>query len=213
MEQIRVLVTGGCGFLGTAIVSALLDTKRYSVTAVDVNPPSLGSTTFTTSVRYVRCDVLDPESLHKVFDEAKPAIVIHTVAISPQGQKRYSMKGKEALFKVNVEGTRNVLDASKDCGAKGLVYTSSTTVVLDELDADFKNVDETWPVGRASTSYGQSKVCRLSVLFQTFPSISYLIFFNTRRILVVICLLPLLGSTVLYFVGTSSIRFLLSRFP
>lgn len=68
------------------------------------------------------------------------------------------MKGQEAVFQVNVEGTRNVVDAAKECGARGLVYTSSVTVVFDELSGDFRNVDERWPTGRAGTSYGISKV-------------------------------------------------------
>ncbi|KAF2832190.1 C-3 sterol dehydrogenase/C-4 decarboxylase-like protein [Ophiobolus disseminans] len=157
MEQVNVLVTGGCGFLGTAIVSALLMTKRFSITAIDINPPSLGSSTFPTEVRYVRANVLDVEGLQKVFDEAKPAMVVHTVGVYPLGAARYSMKGKDVVFKVNVEGTRNVLQAAKECGATGLVYTSSVTVVLDKLDQDFKNVDETWPKGNVDTSYGLSK--------------------------------------------------------
>ncbi|KAF2033842.1 C-3 sterol dehydrogenase/C-4 decarboxylase-like protein [Setomelanomma holmii] len=157
MEQVPILVTGGCGFLGTRIISALLDTKRYTITAIDINPPSLGSAAFPTTVRYVRGNILDLEALQKVFDEAKPSIVIHTVGVYPLGPARYSMKGKDGVFKVNVEGTRNVLDASKACGAKGLVYTSSVTVVFDELSGDFKNVDERWPTGRANTAYGQSK--------------------------------------------------------
>jgi sterol-4alpha-carboxylate 3-dehydrogenase (decarboxylating) len=158
MEQTNVLVTGGCGFLGTAIVSALLTTKRFSITAMDINPPSLGSSTFPTQVRYVRADVLDRDALQKVFNEAKPAIVVHTVGVYPLGAARYSTKGKDAVFKVNVEGTRNVIDAAKACGAKGLVYTSSVTVVLDRLTQDFKNIDESWPAGDVDTSYGQSKV-------------------------------------------------------
>ncbi|KAF2845100.1 C-3 sterol dehydrogenase/C-4 decarboxylase-like protein [Plenodomus tracheiphilus IPT5] len=157
MEQIPVLVTGGCGFLGTSIVSQLLKAKRFAITAIDINPPSLGSTAFTASVRYVRANVLDTEALQKVFDEARPAIVVHTVGVNPLGNARYSMKGKEAVFKVNIEGTRNVVRAAKECGAKGLVYTSSVTVIFDELEADFKNVDEEWPTGRARTSYGISK--------------------------------------------------------
>lgn len=157
-ERTRVLVTGGCGFLGSEIVSALLATNRYDITAVDINPPALGTTTFTQDVRYVRANVLDRDALQKTFDEAKPAMVVHTVGVYRLGTARYSMKNKEGEFTVNVEGTRNVLDASRECSAKGLVYTSSVTVVLDELGKDFKNVDETWPTGYAKTSYGQSKV-------------------------------------------------------
>lgn len=170
MEQIRVLVTGGCGFLGTSIVARLLETKRFAITVIDINPPSLGSTTFTADVRYVRANILDTEALQKVFQEARPEIVVHTVGAYPLGMKRYEMKGKEAVFKVNVEGTRNVLAATKDCGAKGLVYTSSVTVVFDELDKDFTNVDERWPTGKAMTSYGISKVCHMSLsLTSPFP--------------------------------------------
>lgn len=157
-DRTRVLVTGGCGFLGTEIVSALLATKRFDITAIDINPPALGTSTFTQDVRYVRANVLDRDTLLKVFDEAKPAMVVHTVSVYRLGAARYSMKNKEGEFTINVEGTRNVVEASKECRAKGLVYTSSVTVVLDELGKDFKNVDEEWPTGRAKTSYGQSKV-------------------------------------------------------
>lgn len=157
MEQIPVLVTGGCGFLGTAIVAALVETRRFAVTAIDISPPALGTCSFAKDVRYVRCNILDLDALLKVFIEARPAIVVHTVGVFPLGVRRYTMQGSDAVFRVNVDGTRNVLHAAKECGAKGLVYTSSVTVVLDELDKDFKNVDETWPTGRASTSYGLSK--------------------------------------------------------
>ncbi|KAH9878338.1 hypothetical protein IAQ61_001609 [Plenodomus lingam] len=163
MESIPVLVTGGCGFLGTSIVSQLLGTKRFAITVIDINPPSLGSATFTASVRYVRANILDKEALQKVFNEARPSIVVHTAGLCPVGSARYSMKGKETVFKVNVEGTRNVVSAAKECGAKGLVYTSSSTVVFDELEADFRNVDEGWPTGRAKTSYGISKVIQLLI--------------------------------------------------
>ncbi|KAF2134120.1 C-3 sterol dehydrogenase/C-4 decarboxylase-like protein [Dothidotthia symphoricarpi CBS 119687] len=157
MEQTNILVTGGCGFLGTAIVSALLATKRFSVTVLDINPPSLGTSTFPQLVRYVRCNILDAASLKKVVEEARPAIVVHTVGVYPLGAKRYSQRGRDVVFKVNVEGTRNVVAASRECGAKGLVFTSSVTVVLDEFGRDWRNVDERWGTGEAETTYGESK--------------------------------------------------------
>ncbi|KAH7131958.1 C-3 sterol dehydrogenase/C-4 decarboxylase-like protein [Dendryphion nanum] len=151
-----ILVTGGTGFLGSAIVSALLSSNKYSVTVIDIAPPSLGTASFS-SVRYVRADVLSPSNLHKVFQEAKPAIVVHTVGLVPLGEKRYGSKGKEVVWAVNVEGTRNVIEASKACGARGLVFTSSVTVLIDELGVDFRNVNEKFPTGRAQLVYGQTK--------------------------------------------------------
>jgi sterol-4alpha-carboxylate 3-dehydrogenase (decarboxylating) len=53
MAPIKVLVTGGTGFLGSEIVKALIETRLFSITAIDINPPALGTSTFA-DVRYVR---------------------------------------------------------------------------------------------------------------------------------------------------------------
>ncbi|KAF2644272.1 C-3 sterol dehydrogenase/C-4 decarboxylase-like protein [Massarina eburnea CBS 473.64] len=161
MAPIKVLVTGGTGFVGTAIIKAFLslpNPSQYAITALDINPPSPGTQSFS-QVRYVRGNVLQREDLKKVFEEARPHVVVHTVGVYHTGPERYSLKGKgwETVFEVNVEGTRNVVDMSKEAGVRALVYTSSVTVLLDELDEDFRNADETWPTGRATTSYGRSK--------------------------------------------------------
>lgn len=159
MAPIKVLITGGTGFLGSEIVKALVETRLFSVTAIDINPPSLGTSTFA-DVRYVRANILQREELEKVFSEARPDVVIHTVGVYPLGAARYSRKGEEVVFQINVEGTRNVVRASKACGARALCYTSSVTVVLDELEEEFRNVDERWTTGKATTSYGISKASR-----------------------------------------------------
>ncbi len=115
-------------------------------------------------MRYVRANILDREALSKVFLEARPAVVVHTVGVYRVGKARYEMEGKEGEWRVNVEGTRNVVDVCREFGVRGLVYTSSVTVVLDELGRDFRNVDERWPTGRARTSYGLSKVGEENVI-------------------------------------------------
>ncbi|KAF2015924.1 C-3 sterol dehydrogenase/C-4 decarboxylase-like protein [Aaosphaeria arxii CBS 175.79] len=156
MSLTKVLVTGGTGFLGSEIVKALLEEKTFEVTVVDINPPSLGTGSFST-VRYVRANIMSPSDLHEVFQEAKPAFVIHTVGVYPLGPKRYKREGSDPVFAINVEGTRNIVEASKECGARGLVFTSSVTVLFDEMGMDFRNADETWPTGRLQTAYGESK--------------------------------------------------------
>ncbi|KAF2710465.1 C-3 sterol dehydrogenase/C-4 decarboxylase-like protein [Pleomassaria siparia CBS 279.74] len=156
MAPTRILVTGGCGFLGSEIVRSLISTNDYDITAVDINPPSLGTSSFA-QVRYVRANVLDPEELQKVFNQAKPVVVVHTVGVYHVGAARYGEKGQETVFEINVTGTRNVIEAATSCEAKALVFTSSVTVLLDQMWEDFLNADETWPTGRATTAYGQSK--------------------------------------------------------
>lgn len=216
MEQTRVLVTGGCGFLGTAVVSALLATTRFDITAIDINPPSLGGSSFTDSVRYVRCNILDASALAKVFAEARPAIVVHTVGVYPLGARRYSMVGKEAVFQVNVEGTRNVLEAARGCGARGLVYTSSVTVVMDELERDWRNVGEEWPTGGAETSYGMSKVSGISfVIFLalfSLPLLLSLLVYDEIRLYISVVTMLFLSLQTLYTFNLLYIYFPISNF-
>ncbi|EUC40514.1 hypothetical protein COCMIDRAFT_9629 [Bipolaris oryzae ATCC 44560] len=175
MDPPHILITGGSGFLGTAIISVLLSTKKYTITALDISLPPLGTQTFSSNprVRYTRCDILDAPSLSKVFAETRPTAVIHTAGIFYVGTRRYSMKDRDAVFKVNVEGTRNVLEASKEHGIKAFVHTSSITVLCDDLSRDFRNVDETWPLGKTDTCYGQSKALAESlVLSSNSPSLA-----------------------------------------
>lgn len=64
-------------------------------------------------------------------------------------------------YKVNVEGTKCVIEACEKTGVKALVYTSSASVVSDN-ESDLINVDERWPVvpPKFQTEYyAQTKVC------------------------------------------------------
>jgi sterol-4alpha-carboxylate 3-dehydrogenase (decarboxylating) len=150
----NVLIIGGCGFLGHHIVDLILESYTASISVLDLfttrnrRPDSDG-------VGYYDGDITSLESILPVFEKTKPAVVIHTA--SPT-----AVDGAHALFKkVNVDGTRVVIEACQKTGVKALVYTSSASVVSDAV-SDLINADERWPVIAASASteyYSVTKVC------------------------------------------------------
>ena len=141
-----VLVTGGCGFLGHHIVSQLLESKsnnnarRVSVLDLRTDRNRLPS------VSYYDGDITSEAIVGRILEEVKPDVIIHTASPVPFDDSNNS----DALYrKVNIDGTRNLLDlAAKSGCVKAFVYTSSASVVHDTL-SDLINADERWPVLRA----------------------------------------------------------------
>jgi len=151
------MVIGGCGFLGHHVVNLLLRDYVASVSVLDLRcvknrrPDSDG-------VKYFEGDITDTSRLVTVFEEVRPDVVIHTASPAPQGSDSIA----HSLFKkVNVDGTRSVVEASKKTHVKALVFTSSASVISDNK-SDLVNADESWPVIRGkdqSEYYSETKVC------------------------------------------------------
>lgn len=136
----RVLVIGGNGFLGHHIVDQALESwNASSVSSLDLrcdknrNPDAA----------YYECDITDSERLLSLFEDIKPEVVIHTASPVANDTK----VAKEIFKKVNVDGTRCVVEACQKTGVKALVYTSSASVICDNKK-DLFNADERWPVLR-----------------------------------------------------------------
>ena len=110
------LVTGGAGHLGNVLVRELVD--RGEVVRVLILPGEDTQSLFSLPVEIVEGNVLDSVSLIKAMDGVD--VVFHMaglVSITPEG---------EALMRaVNVQGTKNVIDAVKATGVEMLIYTSS----------------------------------------------------------------------------------------
>jgi 2-alkyl-3-oxoalkanoate reductase len=127
-----VLVTGGSGFLGRRIVDRLLSQGR-SVTVVGRTPaPDLEKR----GVRFIRASLEDAASLRPAFQGMDS--VFH-VAAKVGAWGRYS-----DFFRINVLGTRAVIEGCRANGVRRLIHTSTPSVVYNGLD--LSGADESLPL-------------------------------------------------------------------
>lgn len=162
MEIKSALVTGGSGFVGTAIVQALRGKHPCcEITVVDLQD-NIDRSTTEAKVTFVHADVTSPQSILQAVINSRPQVVIHTAGIVPPLDERYARRMEEEVFRVNLEGTRNALSAAETAGCVAFVYTSSCTAVTDDTSMEYPNIDERWPVASRSSIYGESKVTQNS---------------------------------------------------
>jgi sterol-4alpha-carboxylate 3-dehydrogenase (decarboxylating) len=147
----NVTVVGGTGFLGHHIVNLLLEQyQTKSISVIDLHT-SRNRRPASDGVKYFEADITNISGITTVFQTSKPDVVIHTASPLAQGE----VSSSRALFKkVNVDGTRCIVEACQATGVKALVYTSSASVISDNK-SDLINADEKWPVirGAAQTEY------------------------------------------------------------
>ena len=170
----KVLVIGGCGFLGHHIVDLILESYNSDVSVIDLRttrnrrPDSDG-------VQYFDADITDLSSILPIFEKIKPDVVIHTAspaAIGEESEKKAKLRN-EMYTKVNVGGTECVIEACQKANVKALVYTSSASVISD-TETDLINADERWPVIPAKNQkeyYSTTKVHFLPLSTQYISSI------------------------------------------
>jgi UDP-glucose 4-epimerase len=149
---VRVLVTGGAGFIGKHLVRALLE-KDYAVTVFDNFSNSTKdsiSSLVNMGVKIIEGDITKPvEILDAVKDQE---LVIHLAAkISVQE----SIRNPSEIFQVNVEGTRNVLNSCKKQNVKKIIVASSAAVYGEGVsDVKLTEESKTNPI----SPYGESKL-------------------------------------------------------
>ncbi len=112
----RILITGAAGAIGTALLRRLGPHSDIEVIATDIREPS----DLPANTRFRKMDVTgsDPQS---VIVEERPDTIVHLASIVTPGPD----STRELEYRVDVEGTRNVLDAAISAGTRRLVVTSS----------------------------------------------------------------------------------------
>ena len=127
----RALVTGGAGFIGSNLVDALLE-RGDGVTVLD--DVSTGrrenlSQAFERGAELVQLDIRDAGAVADLCSRAQPEVVFHLAA---QIDVRKSTADPAFDARVNVEGTINVLEGARRCGARRLVNTSTGGAIYGE---------------------------------------------------------------------------------
>jgi nucleoside-diphosphate-sugar epimerase len=115
----RVLVTGGRGFIGRAVVKLLQD-SGCGVVSLDVAPGVNSSA----RRHEVECDISDARQLRRVFEIESIGEIIHLAAILPTAVQREPALATE----VNVHGSLNLLEMARRFGVRRFVFGSSLSV-------------------------------------------------------------------------------------
>lgn len=145
----KVLVTGGAGYIGSTVVSALLDAGDEPVVVDDL---SRGSAQFLHGTPHVVGDIADKAVLDTVFAEHGDIdVVVHCAARIVVAE---SVAQPLAYYRANVAKTVELVDGLLERGCPRVVFSSSAAVYGD-ADADV--VTETAPV-RPRSPYGRTKV-------------------------------------------------------
>lgn len=112
----KALVTGGSGYFGEVLVAQLL-LRGYECSILDVNPPAQS---FNQNVNFFEADIRDYSS---VLSACKGIdVIFHNVAQVPLA------KNVQLFRSVNIDGTRNIINAAKEQGIPHLSYTSSSAI-------------------------------------------------------------------------------------
>lgn len=110
-----ILVTGGCGFIGSNFVLDWLANEEARIVNLDAltyagNPENLAAATGNKGYTFGHGNICDGELVEKIFREHRPRAVVHFAAESHVDR---SILGPEAFLRTNVEGTFRLLEAAK----------------------------------------------------------------------------------------------------
>lgn len=146
----RVLVTGGSGFIGSQLVKRLQE-RGDEVVVIDLKPSA------NTDVECVVGDICDDDALAAALRDGTDAVV-HLAAIT---SVLLSVNDPAGIFRTNVLGTQRILERCREIGTKRLVFASSNAVVGDVGAATISERSQLKPL----TPYGATKAAAEMMLW------------------------------------------------
>ena len=137
----KLLITGASGLYGSKLAQMALS-KNYEVYSSDIQSLSVYG-------NFVKLDISEKEHVDDTFKTIKPDVVVHAATLTDVDKCELN---KELAWKVNVEGTKNIVEAAKNTGSF-LIYISTDYVFGGEKGC-YKETDVPNPINY----YGVTKL-------------------------------------------------------
>lgn len=137
MRRARVLITGGTGLLGKALLQTAGPAWDVRATFHRSPPPPEWRD------RFLPLDVEDPASVELLFRQVRPEIIIHTASI---GSVDEAERQPERVRRINLEGTQRIGQAASSAGAR-LAFISSNAV-FDGKNPPYAEEDPVCPINQ-----------------------------------------------------------------
>jgi UDP-glucuronate 4-epimerase len=160
-EIVNVLITGGAGFIGSHLTTALLKENRFNVTIVDMlhsyydinrKKERLEYLKGLGDFTYYQVDLLKEQQLTEVFKEKSFDIVIHLAALPGVA---YSVENPNEYVDYDIKATINILKLSGEAGVKHVIFASSSSVYGDQANVP---LSEDMFNGKVVSPYAAAKV-------------------------------------------------------
>ena len=159
----KVLLTGGAGFIGSHTCVELLECG-HEVVIVDnfsnSKPEVLNRIRTITgkTFGFYEADVTDKKSLENVFIKEKPDSVVHFAGYKAVGES----VGKPVMYyRNNLDSTMTLLEVMNEFGVKNIVFSSSATVYGENNEPPYV---ETMPISTCTNPYGWTKLMSEQIL-------------------------------------------------
>ena len=154
----RILITGGAGFIGSHTVDALIASKSHDLAVLD-DLSSGQRERLDPSIRFHHADIRNADEVRLIVDRERPEVLMHLAA---QMDVRKSVAEPSFDAEINIGGLLNLMEAGRERGLKRVIFASSGGAIYGE--------QERFPCDeqhrcRPLSPYGVSKLATEAYLF------------------------------------------------
>ncbi len=156
IDSMKVLVTGGAGYIGSHVVYELLKLGHF-VYVVDIFSESRNNILKHKNVEYLEVDIRNKKELVDIFLKTKPELVFHFAA---KASVPDSMNNPFDYYETNILGGLNLLEAMRTSGTDKIIFSSSASIYGEPQT---ETITESHPKNPTNT-YGYTKLVFENIL-------------------------------------------------